>query len=142
MRQRKGKPSKWEWGLAAGSLLAGLLLLLPSAPALLREKLPSVLIPVGLILLLLYGLQYALYRTLPQADQRERDRADRDERSEMIQGKAAVIQLDLETALLIILLILFGLYFEDRTVVNLLLWVNVFRLLTIQAIRWWLNRKY
>ena len=142
MRQRHGKPSKWDWALAAGMLLAGLFLLLPFVPALLREKLPRILIPAGLILLGLMAFSLVYYKSLPAEERRERDRGDRDERNDMIQGKAACVMLDLETGLWLILLFVYGLYQENRDIFTLLLWINLFRVCAIGLVRWWIGRKY
>lgn len=142
MRQHYGKPSKWDWTLAAGALLAGLLLLLPFVPALLREKLPVVLIPVGVGLLVMNAFSLAYYKSLPEEEQKERSRADRDERNDMIRGKAACVVLDLETGLWVVLLFVYGLYQENRDIFTLLIWVNLVRICAIGLTRWWVSRKY
>ena len=142
MRQRYGKPSKWDWTLAAGALLAGLLLLLPFVPALLREKLPVVLIPVGVGLLVMNAFSLAYYKSLPEEEQKERSRADRDERNDMIRGEAAWGVLDLGTGLWVVLLFVYGLYQENRDIFTLLIWVNLFRICAIGLTRWWVSRKY
>lgn len=142
MRQRHGKPSKWDWALAAGLLLAGLLFWLPFVPAFLREKLPQVLIPVGVILLVMMACSLAYYKSLPEEEQKDRSRADRDERNDMIQGKAACIVLDLESGLLLLLFIVYGLYQENGGIFTLLLWVNLFRICAVQFVRWWVSQRY
>ena len=142
MKPTRGKPKKWQWATAAGFLLAGLLLLPPFVPAFLREKLPHIFLSVGLILLLATIFQNVYYKNLPIDEQKERDREDRDERATMVHMRSASILMDVETGLMVVLLIVYGVYWDNWEICSLLLWINFFRIFAIEFSRWLVNRKY
>lgn len=142
MKRKSGKPQKWEWALSIGLTLSGLLLMLPIFPELLRERLPPVLLSTGSILLVIAILQFFIFKSLPPEEQREREREYRDERNVMISEKAANMVLAGETVGLLVLIVVYGLLFENQAVFQLLVWVNFFRMVGMVLTQWLVGRKY
>lgn len=154
MKQVNGKPKKWQWILAAGLLLAGLALLLPQIPQVLRDRLAPALLLSGFCGLLILWRWTEKFEDLPVEEQKERERADRDERNQALYEKAAWRCWQGETAVLLAALILFCLFGDGISPLRdldyrillriirlsmLLFWI---RLLIFEAVRWWMNRKY
>lgn len=145
MRRSKGKPKKWEWSLALGMTVGGLLLRLPFVPEPLRERLAIILFPTGILLALLLVWQLERFADLPPEEQRELERADRvDERKRMLRGQAAWLSWQVETAAGLIALIAVVVFSEDISLtffygVLILWWV---RLLMFELFHWWLEKKY
>ena len=145
MRKSRGKPKKWEWALALGMILTGLLLELPFVPELLRGRLAAILLPTGLVFFLVLFCQKERYEDLPCEEQKEMDREERvDERGRMLRGRAAWLSWQVETVLLLVGLLAVVVFFEDFDLdvfrgLLLLWWL---RLLMIEFFRWRLEKKY
>lgn len=153
MKQVNGKPKRWQWMLAAGLLLAGLVLQLPLISQVLRGRLAPALLLCGVCELLILWRRTEKFEDLPVEEQKERERADRDERNQVLYEKAAWRCWQVETVVFAaagILFCLFGdrliLFREDWRAMNriirwllLLYWV---RILIFEGVRWWMNRKY
>ena len=91
MSSFKQKPAKWMWALAAGVIAAGLLLALPFAPALLRERLSGGLVGGGIFVLALLFFQRERYQELPPEERRELDYLKRVKRRSRFRILAAVV---------------------------------------------------
>ncbi|MCI8551380.1 MAG: hypothetical protein HFF56_00045 [Lawsonibacter sp.] len=69
-------------------------------------------------------------------------RAQKDERNQMILDKAVWYCYQVEDWILIGLIAVFGVCFEQYELSQLLLWILVGRSVLTFCVRWWLSRKY
>ncbi len=148
MKQIKGKPSRWQWIMSLGLIVAGLLLALPVFPEEIRDNIPHLLVVPGFVVLLFLWRRKEKYDDLPLEEQRKLDLEDQDERNQMIYEKAALRCWQGETVLMIAGLILaiplrnlwqLELGYKVFYLVLLLYWV---RILVFEGVRWWMNRRY
>lgn len=144
MKQIKGKPTKWQWALAAGMTLAGLLLMLPFFPEAIHERLSPILTVAGSIVLVMLFYRKEKYDDLPLAEQKERDREDRDERNQMLFEKTSWLCWQGETILFVAAFIISILFIDsiDRRIWQLFLLFYWIRSLIFELIRWLMSKKY
>lgn len=81
-------------------------------------------------------------RRLPQEEQRDRERAETDERNLMIREKAAWKWTSIEYWLMCGSFWVIGVVFHRSDIAYTVYWVFVIHWLGLIAARWWLNRKY
>lgn len=150
MRQRKGKPSRRDWGMAAALIVSGALLQMSVFPEVLRVRLAPALLGSGICVLLILWRSAEVYADLPLEEQKELDRQDRDERNQMILEKTAWRCWQGETVVLAVAYIFLALFLEKIPVLNQLdyrifslaltaYWV---RILIFELVRWLMQRKY
>ena len=129
----KNRPLKDDLLQCLCLLAIGLISYSPFIP----EAIENILHPALFILLVVL-----LLVSLALEEQRDLARESRDERSLMIQSKAALLCHKAEDWGLLLLFTLFVLILDRREIGYVLYWVLVLRLCLFFAIRWWLNRKY
>lgn len=97
------------------------------------------------LLLLILGVSIFVdwkRRRLPQEEQRDRERAETDERNLMIREKAAWKWTSIEYWLMCGAFWVIGVVFHCSDIAYTVYWVFVIHWLGLLATRWWLNRKY
>lgn len=142
MSSFKQKPAKWMWALAAGVIAAGLLLALPFAPALLRERLSGGLVGGGIFVLALLFFQRERYQELPPEERRELDAEDGDERVQMIRRRAAWRCSQAEDVALLAAAVLYAVFYDPVLARNIPFWLYMARRLAAEALCWYFQRKY
>ncbi len=142
MSSFKQKPAKWMWALAAGVIAAGLLLALPFAPALLRERLSGGLVGGGIFVLALLFFQRERYQELPPEERRELDAEDGDERVQMIRRRAAWRCSQAEDVALLAAALLYAVFYDPVLAHNIPFWLYMARRLAAEALCWYFQRKY
>ena len=65
MKQIKGKPSRWQWIMSLGLIVAGLFLALPVFPEEIRDNIPHLLVVPGFVVLLFLWRRKEKYDDLP-----------------------------------------------------------------------------
>lgn len=81
-------------------------------------------------------------KRLPQEEQRDRERAETDERNLMLREKAAWLWTRIEFWLTIGAFWVLGVVFDREDIAYTAYWIMVIHWLGLLAARWWLNRKY
>lgn len=81
-------------------------------------------------------------RRLPQEEQRDRERAETDERNLMLREKAAWLWTRIEFWLMIGAFWVLGVVFHREDIAYTAYWIMVIHWLGLLAARWWLNRQY
>ena len=69
MKQIKGKPSRWQWIMSLGLIVAGLFLALPVFPEEIRDNIPHLLVVPGFVVLLFLWRRKEKYDDLPLEEQ-------------------------------------------------------------------------
>lgn len=137
MRRSTRKPTKWDWYLCAGVVMAGALLL-PTR----WSDAAGGLILVGAGLLTGLMVQRHSYRILPEEAQRRADREEQDERNRMLRERAGWICWRAESLLWAAAALVFVNVTEHYKLAWLVLGLWTLRLLAERAVYVWLNRKY
>lgn len=81
-------------------------------------------------------------KRLPQEEQRDRERAETDERNLMLREKAAWLWTRIEFWLMIGAFWVLGVVFHREDIAYTAYWIMVIHWLGLLAARWWLNRQY
>lgn len=81
-------------------------------------------------------------KRLPQEEQRDRERAETDERNLMLREKAAWLWTRIEFWLMIGAFWVLGVVFHREDIAYTAYWIMVIHWFGLIAARWWLNRKY
>lgn len=110
------------------------------------ERMKNFLGPILLVFLIIMlvaalGLEQQR-RDLPPEEKRDLERESRDERSLMIQAKAALFCQKVEDWGLILLFALFALVLDMREKAYMIYWFLFLRFCLYAATRWWMNRNY
>lgn len=142
MRSHRRKPTKWDVLLAVGLSAGGLLLALPVFPAFLSQRLTVPLFISGIMILFIIWRQYETYEDLPEEERQDAKYEKQDERSIMIQTRAAWRYFQTETVLMVLGIVLIVLFADDYRVIQGVMVVFWVRVLLYEAIRWWINRKF
>lgn len=138
----KNRPLKDDLLQCLCLLAIGLISYSPFIPEAIENILHPALFILLVVLLLVSLAQEQQRRNMSLEEQRDLARESRDERSLMIQSKAALLCHKAEDWGLLLLFTLFVLILDRREIGYVLYWVLVLRLCLYFAIRWWLNRKY
>lgn len=97
------------------------------------------------LLLLILGVTIFLdwkRKRLPQEEQRDRKRAETDERNLMLREKAAWLWTRIEFWLMLGAFWVLGVVFRREDIAYTAYWIMVIHWLGLLVTRWWLNRKY
>lgn len=81
-------------------------------------------------------------KRLPQEEQRDRERAETDERNLMLREKAAWLWTRIEFWLMLGAFWVLGVVFHREDIAYTVYWVMVIHWFGLLVTRWWLNRKY
>lgn len=110
------------------------------------EWIKNVLGPIMLVFLIIMLVAVLVLeqqrRDLPPEEKRDLERESRDERSLMIQAKAALLCRKAEDWGLILLFALFALALDMREEAYWIYWFLILRCCLYTALRWQMNRKY
>ena len=99
-------------------------------------------LPLLLIVLAVSIFEDWKRRRLPQEEQRDRERAETDERNLMLREKAAWLWTRIEFWLMIGAFWVLGVVFHREDIAYTAYWIMVIHWFGLIAARWWLNRKY
>ena len=127
------KSTLFEQGLNCIAMLVVGIATAPVFPYPLQHR----LLPFAILGLLLVYLADSWYRSKENIK-----RAQKDERNQMILDKAVWYCYQAEDWILIGLIAVFGVCFEQYELSQLLLWILVGRSVLTFCVRWWLSRKY
>ena len=137
MRAPIKKPKPFEWQLYGVVLLAGILLAL-----LTPWKHTPILIAIGIGGLAGTGIREGRYNNLTPEKQREQDRIDRDERNQMIRGRAAWITLQIEGGVVLAFVFLRLWLTDSRELTEPIVWFVLCQVLVFEIVQWRLEKKY
>lgn len=138
----KNNPLKDDMIQCLCLLALGLSSYSPFIPEAVKNILGPILLVVLVVLLLVSIAMNQQRRDMPPEEKRELERESRDERSLMIQSKAALLCHKAEDWGLILLIALFIFVLDMREAAYAVYWLLILRFCSYVALRWWLNRKY
>jgi len=106
------------------------------------DELDDLALPLALLLFVVYRFVLWRRRRMPEADKRDMERSETDERSLMVVERASWLSGEIEHWLLIGLFFLFGLPLSRPDIAYVFAWVIIVRRFLFVAARWWVNREY
>jgi len=106
------------------------------------DELEDLAVPLALLLFAFYRFVLWWRRRMPEADKRDMERSETDERSLMVLERAAWLSSEMEHWLLLGLFFYFGAILLREDIAYVFAWVIIARRFLFVAARWWVNRKY